>query len=481
MATVTSYIDSVNGDATGTGGVFNSLTNWISNGIGTTANLVTSTTTHIGKIRNSHATHFTLPATITCDGTYNITLMCDTGLSFYDNASKATNELRADSAHGIYMTWDGSGGGIGAVSCSNFTLDGLQFYATSNILLLDASASTATNITIRNCIFDGTQTSANPQIVRTYSGKVVNTLFINRSNGHGVSSRGGATTFRNCTAVALGGTAAGVYGFHSTTANVATAMNCAAFGFNACFNTIYATGSDYNASSDTTAVGTHTIKSLALADVGFGSVAADATRDFRITNAASTLIGAGVADTTYTSDLDIVKQARSTGAAPSGPTIGAWEYGAGAPTLVEVAPTADVVGGAGNWTPSTGAALYECINEASYSDTDYIQSGANPTADVCKVKFTTLQTPSANTNHTIKYRIKRDGGVALKVTLKAGDSPTNTTIKEWNHTGLGGGGDASGGNSDATWTEYDQTLTTGEADNWAAAGYPNSELWFTAG
>jgi hypothetical protein len=141
----------------------------------------------------------------------------------------------------------------------------------------------------------------------------------------------------------------------------------------------------------------------------------------------------------------------------------------GGVVTVDYPPTADVA--TGGWTYSAGSTLYECIDDASpdTSGSDYIQSPANPTGQIAKVRFQTLQIPSTNTSHKVSYIIKREGNVALTVTLKAGNGDT---IATWTHNTAG---------YDEAWTSHEQTLSPENADAWAAAGYANSELWFTAG
>ena len=96
-----------------------------------------------------------------------------------------------------------------------------------------------------------------------------------------------------------------------------------------------------------------------------------------------------------------------------------------------------------------------------------MQSALNPSSDIAELQFPNVQSPNANTNHTISYRIKGDATTVLTVSLIAGDG--TTVVKTWTHNP-----------APPTFTQYDQTLTTGEADAWAAAGYPGSRLRLTA-
>lgn len=109
-------------------------------------------------------------------------------------------------------------------------------------------------------------------------------------------------------------------------------------------------------------------------------------------------------------------------------------------------PLSDV--SAGNWTPSTGAALFSTMNESAFSDAEYSQSGLNPTADAMKVRFGAPGTRPVNTNHTFRYRIRVQGTLAMTVRLKQGV----TTIKTWTHSP-----------APTSYTTFEQTLTEGEA------------------
>lgn len=120
------------------------------------------------------------------------------------------------------------------------------------------------------------------------------------------------------------------------------------------------------------------------------------------------------------------------------------------------------------WTTSTGTgSLASMVDETSRDDTDYIQSAVNPVSDVAEIQFANVQTPSTNTNHTVSYVIKGDSGPTVGVSLIAGDGAT--IVKSWSHT------------AGTSFSRFDQTLSTTEANSWAAAGYPGSRLRITAG
>jgi len=68
-------------------------------------------------------------------------------------------------------------------------------------------------------------------------------------------------------------------------------------------------------------------------------------------------------------------------------------------------PASDIA--AGTWTPTTGTDLYAMLDETPASDTDYIQSGLIPTADVCEVRLTSLTDPASSTGHVVRYRLRK--------------------------------------------------------------------------
>jgi hypothetical protein len=137
------------------------------------------------------------------------------------------------------------------------------------------------------------------------------------------------------------------------------------------------------------------------------------------------------------------------------------------PSLVIYRPGSDIA--SGGWTNNDGAAspLFSRVDEVVEDDADYIQSAVNPSADIAEIQFQNVQPPSLNTNHTISYKIKGDASTPLVVDLIAGNG--STIVKTWTHNP-----------APSTYTRYDRTLTTGEADAWAAAGYPGSRLRLTA-
>ncbi len=121
-------------------------------------------------------------------------------------------------------------------------------------------------------------------------------------------------------------------------------------------------------------------------------------------------------------------------------------------------PSADSVDG--TWTDNAaGTALAAAIDEASFSDADYIQSVDSPSAAGCRVKLQAGTDPSVSTGHVIHWRIRKN---------VAGQT-VNMTVKLYQ----GGGNSIGAGTLIATrdrnnvgtsFTTFDETLTGTEAD-----------------
>ena len=114
------------------------------------------------------------------------------------------------------------------------------------------------------------------------------------------------------------------------------------------------------------------------------------------------------------------------------------------------------------WSPSTGTTLWGCIDEASYSDTDYISDNA---VSYCEVTLTTsLSDPVSSSAHYVRYRLGRtrtDRTLTVVVRLMQG----GTEIASWEHIDPG-----------ASFQPFEQTLTTGQAD--AITDYTDLRLRF---
>jgi len=122
------------------------------------------------------------------------------------------------------------------------------------------------------------------------------------------------------------------------------------------------------------------------------------------------------------------------------------------PTTVAVRPISDT--SLGNWTNELGttANLYASIDEATASDTDYVQSSRTPSNDTVRFKLANVADPLVSSGYQMKYRIQRTGSVQtdLAVRLIQGAS---TEIARWDHA-----------NVSTTYADVIQTLTSTQAD-----------------
>lgn len=124
-------------------------------------------------------------------------------------------------------------------------------------------------------------------------------------------------------------------------------------------------------------------------------------------------------------------------------------------------PTGDVTDG--NWLNESASAvdMYQSIDEASASDSDYIESGSAPSSDVYVTSLGTVEDPLSSSGHTLRYRYQKDAAagaqINLTVQLRQGyisEVSLGTLIKEITLTNIGNG-----------WTTGSTTLSGGEADS----------------
>lgn len=99
-------------------------------------------------------------------------------------------------------------------------------------------------------------------------------------------------------------------------------------------------------------------------------------------------------------------------------------------------PSADVTDG--NWLneSASNTNLYQSIDEADTpTDTDWIQSGANPSADLVEVSLSSVTDPALSTGHILRYRTRLDAAVAggamsLVTELRQGTSALSTPVSD---------------------------------------------------
>lgn len=275
------------------------------------------------------------------------------GESFQDQAGKLTNRLAYLPAQGVAIN---AAGGyftaavkLGEAYCR---VDRLQLKQTQDSGSNSSSVYIDTNginASISSCIIVSTRTSsaaAAVNILNTSGG--VNTTFTNCAIYGRVQATDstGTNWFRNCTI--LRGTDLGSSETAISTAYTTVALkNCAVLGSYSTFFQNVSSSSSYTATNSGSAPGsTGNVTSLtATAQL---TDTTSSAYDFRAVGTGS-LDGAGLRDQTFTNDLDILGQSRST----STPTIGAFEVVAGGTpgsasgSVGTVTATAPAAGGTG--------------------------------------------------------------------------------------------------------------------------------------
>lgn len=137
-------------------------------------------------------------------------------------------------------------------------------------------------------------------------------------------------------------------------------------------------------------------------------------------------------------------------------------------------PDSDV--NVGNWQDESGGttSIFQSIDEATRSDTDYVTSETAPANSVYVCGLSNVTDPESSSSHTVTYAYQKDpsGGsqVDLTVELRQGyvDEVTQgTLIASWSHANVANG-----------FVEQTQTLSTAEADS--ITDYSDLSLRFVA-
>lgn len=349
-----------------------------------------------------------------CDATRYNWLVAAPGQSFNDNANKLTNALRYNAANGVAISF-GAVTAIGLFASGlspRLRIDNLQFNNTTGgqwVVNANGGIAIINNCIVRNAVF-----RAATSVTNTLSYLTVNEYFWRSAD----YSSGTNSNFHNCTIIGGGST---TNAFQTRTNDSGLVIkNCAIFNFPAIADLpakISSSNSTYNATNLTSFgwTGTGNIDSLTYANQ-FENTGAG-TEDFRA-KAGNSFVGAGIRDQTFTSDVDIVGAARSTGTAPSGPTIGAWEF----PliTYTYARPASDITT---QWSTSSGSTHYTLIDETVADDTDYIVATAAGQTD--EVKLQSMTPPQVGTNLVINYKVTAiDGAATVTVSLRQGSAGT---------------------------------------------------------
>lgn len=145
-------------------------------------------------------------------------------------------------------------------------------------------------------------------------------------------------------------------------------------------------------------------------------------------------------------------------------------------------PDSDVT--VSGWTPSTGSTLYECIDESSASDADYIHRVRAD--DTCEVGLSNVTDPVSSSGHVLRVRNQKNGAGSLG-TCTAKLMQGASTIGTWTLTAGSIATDAftlSSGEADSI-TDYSDLrvqitvdwisgLTTGLAVTWVEFEVPDA-------
>lgn len=139
--------------------------------------------------------------------------------------------------------------------------------------------------------------------------------------------------------------------------------------------------------------------------------------------------------------------------------------------MAQLARPSSDVSNAGGWTPDTGTALWDKLDEVTYSTSgsDHISSPSSPGSPgaVCVVGLSSLTDPAVGTGHIVRYRYAKvpNGGrqANLHVRLLQG----TTEIAAWSHSAITSG-----------VSLVEQTLSGAQAD--AITDYSTLRLEFRA-
>jgi hypothetical protein len=249
-------------------------------------------------------------------GSFTLTIRPAAGEGFADHADAATNPLWFDQTKGVAFEASSFLGQVFDLSTAGNTvyLSGIQIRNSHAGRAVLGNASVP--LYADNCIFEGAAGAGNNGEVFRFGG-VTNCLVVTRStDGDGIVGEA-FHYWRNNTVVAPNGSSGRGLRHEAAFTNLVTGN--AVFGFATAFQgSNWGGSSSHNATSTGTTVGSNGLTSLTFADQFVST-----TNDFRV-KAGADLIDAGVYDASI--DPDIVGKARHA----TTPTIGAWEYLAGA-------------------------------------------------------------------------------------------------------------------------------------------------------
>lgn len=130
-------------------------------------------------------------------------------------------------------------------------------------------------------------------------------------------------------------------------------------------------------------------------------------------------------------------------------------------------PSSDV-SNAGSWTYSAGSTLYGCVDEESYSDTDYILTPKSASSAVCVLGLESATDPGYHTGHVLQIRAKSTSTSGGSVTFELMQSSTSICS-------------SSTGTLGTSFADYTYNLTETEAGNITNYGTLSVRLTGSAG
>lgn len=266
----------------------------------------------------------------TADATRYMILTTATGQSFRDHANKLTNALRPNQSNGVLVditTHTSAGIQLDSAYCIVENIQVTDSRSSNNYYTVYGGTTLSNFGTFRHCLVKTNTTGASSgAAVDIRRMNIANCAFIMSANTVGVaSSSGTAGKLSSSTLVNVSGSSS-AKAISSALGGTPVVDSTATFNWGA--DNDAAAGSNNNATDRAAFGGSSSSDQVSLTTTDEIESATSGSEDLRA-KFTSTLKGNGVRDQTYTSDLDIVGSARATGAAPSGPTIGAWEVVAG--------------------------------------------------------------------------------------------------------------------------------------------------------
>ena len=268
--------------------------------------------------------------TATTSSTCYFIMTAAAGQSFLDNANKLTNALRYNPANGVAINNRSAYRGIEGASKVEISNLQIKLDTLSNVYFYGANG----DCLFKSCILFQCATS---EAVSS-----INCLWYGRPQP--ISNGGSPRFHRNSTFI---GDGTGAFG-NAGNAGLLV-KNCAFFAFTSIGAQIDTTNSTYNATDLSSFGWTATGNIVSLTTANQFESTTGGSEDFRAKSGNG--LGPGTRDQTYTNDLDIVSQARST----STPTIGAWEF-----LSLPAAPTGVTAGSVtayavtASWTDASG-------------------------------------------------------------------------------------------------------------------------------